>query len=184
MEYNRFTNTLAEVSARLVEIKEISVPLLQPVPYIALGFQLCDGYAVLDDKKDENGFYIGQILKDGICHPTSNRYEPIYDDELFITAFRQMELHIVLFSPEQQTLIAQYALNTKDNLITSLSELLQRPLLLEVHELIRNTMEQLSRIQDDCCRQLMADLYWAYRERSLQSIQDEIVKRVQMDSEE
>lgn len=184
MEYNRFTNTLAEVPARIVEIKEVSVPMKSPEPHIADGFQLSDGYAVLELERDENNFYIGQYSADGNYHPTSNRYEPIYDDDCFITSFRQMEPHVILFSPEQQTLISQYALNTKDNLILDLSELLKRPLILELHELIKNTIELLSHIQDEPCRQLMADLYWTYRERNLQSIQNEIMKRVGTASEE
>ena len=94
MEYNRFTNTLAEVPARIVEIKEVSVPMKSPEPHIADGFQLSDGYAVLELERDENNFYIGQYSADGNYHPTSNRYEPIYDDDCFITSFRQMEPHI------------------------------------------------------------------------------------------
>lgn len=184
MEYNRFTNTLAEVPARIVEIKEVGVPMKEPVPHVAEGFQLCDGYAVLDLELDENNFYIGQYGVDGIYHPTSNRYEPIYDDDFFITAFRQMEPHVILFSPDQQTLIAQYTLNTKENLILDLSELLKKPLMFEMHELIRDTINLLSRLSEEPCRQLMADLYWTYRERSLQSIQEEIIKRVGTASQE
>ena len=184
MEYNRFTNTLSEVPAKIVEIKEIGVQLNVPVPHIALGFELCDGYAVLDDEKDANGFYVGQLWKDGICHPVSSRYEAIYDDDFVIDSFRQIEPHISLFSPDQQTLIAQYALNTKDILILDLSELLKKPLMFELQELIRDTIKHLSSIPDDSCRQLMADLYWTYRERNLRSIEDAIVKRVEMASEE
>lgn len=184
MEYNRFTNTLAEVPARVIEIKEVSVPMKLPEPHIADGFQLSDGYAVLELERDENNFYIGQCSIDGNYHPTSNRYEPIYDDDFFITSFRQIEPHVVFFSPEQQTLIAQYALNTKDNLILDLSELLKKPLMFEVHELIRDTINHLSAIPDDSCRQLMADLYWTYRERNLRSIEDAIVKRVEMASKD
>lgn len=184
MEYNRFTNTLAEIPAKIVEIKEIGVLMNLPVPHIALGFELCDGYVVLDQERDENNFYIGQSDMNGIYHPTENRYEPIYDDDFSIDSFRQIEPHVILFSPDQQTLIAQYALNTKDNLILDLSELLKKPLMLELHELIRDTINHLSDIPDDSCRQLMADLYWIYRERNLRSIEDAIVKRVEMASED
>lgn len=184
MEYNCFTNTLAEIPAKIVEIKEVGVQMTVPVPHIALGFELCDGYVVLDDKKDANGFYIGQLWKDGICRPTLVRYEAIYDDDFTIDAFRQIDSHIALFSPDQQTLIAQYALNTKDNLILDLSELLKKPLMLELQKLIQDTIKHLSAIPDESCRQLMADLYWTYRERNLRSIENAIVKQVEMAPED
>jgi len=184
MEFNRFTNTLAEVPAKTVDIKEIGIRLNHPVPHIALGFELCDGYVVLDEERDENNFYIGQSGMNGLYHPTPNRYEPIYSEDFAIDTFRQIEPSVALFSPDQQALIAQYALNTKDNLILDLSELLKRPLIFELHELIRDTINLLSDIPEDTCRQLMADLYWTYRERSLRSIEDAIAKRVETVSED
>jgi len=56
--------------------------------------------------------------------------------------------------------------------------------MLELQKLIQDTIKHLAAIPDESCRQLMADLYWTYRERNLRSIENAIVKQVEMASEE
>lgn len=184
MENNRYTNTLAEVSAKIVDIKEVGVPAGLLKKHIEDGFQLCDGYAVLESKKDTNGFYIGATGMDGMYLATENRYEPVYDENGYISAFRQIDPCVLGFSPEQQSLIAQYALNSKDNLMHDLSALLKTNLPAELHELVHSTISQLSYLPNDSCRQLMADLYWVYRERNLRSIQEQLTQHGDYDPEE
>ena len=58
---NRYTNTLAEVPATIVEIREVGVPMGFPQKQIKEGFQLCDGSVVVDSMKDANGFYTLRI---------------------------------------------------------------------------------------------------------------------------
>ena len=48
---NRYTNTLAEVPASIVEIREVGVPMGFPQKQIKEGFQLCDGSVVVDSIK-------------------------------------------------------------------------------------------------------------------------------------
>ena len=56
MENGRYTNTLGNVPASIVEIKEVGVPMGLSRPRIADGFQLVNGTVVLEDMRDENGY--------------------------------------------------------------------------------------------------------------------------------
>ena len=173
---NRYTNTLAEVPATIVEIREVGVPMGFPQKQIKEGFQLCDGSVVVDSMRDANGFYIGGAGMDGVYLATEDCYEPVLDDEGMISAFRKINSYVLNFGVQQQALIAQYALNTKANLIADLTELLQAALPNELLELVKSTVAMLSYIPDEPCRQMMADLYWVYRERNLQAIQARLQK--------
>ena len=93
MENGRYTNTLGNVPASIVEIKEVGVPMGLSRPRIADGFQLVNGTVVLEDMRDENGYYIGGIGMDGMYMRTNELYEPCFDGEDFINAFRQMNQH-------------------------------------------------------------------------------------------
>ena len=71
MENGRYTNTLGNVPASIVEIKEVGVPMGLSRPRIADGFQLVNGTVVLEDMRDENGYYIGGIGMDGMYMRTN-----------------------------------------------------------------------------------------------------------------
>lgn len=171
---NRYTNTLAEVPATIVEIREVGVPMGFPQKQIKEGFQLCDGSVVVDSMRDANGFYIGGAGMDGMYLATEDRYEPVLDDEGLISAFRKINSYVLNFGVHQQALIAQYALNTKANLVSDLTELLKAAFPDELRDLVKSTVSMLTYIPDEPCRQMMADLYWVYRERNLRTIQAQL----------
>ena len=93
-----------------------------PVGYIdrhmESGFVLADGTALLESEKDESGFYVGGAGMDGMFLRTNERYEPVRDENGAVTAFRRMSEYLPRFSAEEQALIFQYGMNTRDNLAT------------------------------------------------------------------
>ena len=184
MEENRYTNTLAEVPAQIIEIRRMGVPMGFINKRTEDGYVLGDGCAVMESSRDANGFYIGGSGMDGMYLATENRYEPVFDDDGSITAFRQINSYVLNFSPEQQTLIAQYALNTKEHLVQDLTALTSAELPAELTALIRETINMLGYIPDEPCRQMMADLYWVYRERNLRSLQKKLAHSSEYDTEE
>lgn len=184
MEENRYTNTLAEVPAQMVGIERVGIPMGLITKRTEDGYVLSDGCAVMDSSRDANGFYIGGVGMDGMYLATENRYEPVFDDDGCITAFRQINSYVLNFSPEQQTLIAQYALNTREHLMQDLTELTSAALPAELAALVRETINMLGYIPDEPCRQMMADLYWVYRERNLRSLQEKLAQNSEYDTEE
>lgn len=184
MEQNRYTNTLAEVQAQIIAIKSTGVPMGLFTKHTEDGYTLCDGYTVAESSRDGNGFYIGGAGMDGMYLVTENRYEPIFNDDGCITAFRQINSYVLNFSPEQQALIAQYALNTKAHLVQDLMELTATALPSELATLVKDTIHMLGYIPEEPCRQMMADLYWVYRERNLRSIQERLAQSSEYNTEE
>ena len=184
MEENRYTNTLAEVPAQMVGIERVGVPMGLINKRTENGYVLSDGCAVMESSRDTNGFYIGGAGMDGMYLATENRYEPVFNDDGCITSFRQINSYILNFSPEQQALIAQYALNTREHLMQDLTELTSTALSAELTALVRETINMLGYIPDEPCRQMMADLYWVYRERNLRSLQEKLAQNIEYDTEE
>ena len=184
MEENRYTNTLAEVPAHIVEIKSVGIPMGLINKRTEDGYVLSDGCVVMDSSRDANGFYIGGAGMDGMYLATENRYEPVFDDDCCITAFRQINSYVLNFSPEQQMLIAQYALNTREHLVQDLTEMTFAPLPAELIALVRETINMLGYVPDEPCRQMMADLYWVYRERNLRSLQERLAHSRECNAEE
>ena len=81
-------------------------------------------------------------------------------------------------------MIAQYALNTREHLVQDLTELTSAALPAELAALVRETINMLCYIPDEPCRQMMADLYWVYRERNLRSLQEKLAQNREYDTEE
>ena len=100
MENGRYTNTLAEIAATIINIKEIGVPVGFQQKRIAEGFQLVNGSVVMESERDENGYYIGGTGMDGIFLPTRERYEPCFDGDNFINGFRLISSHVIDFTPD------------------------------------------------------------------------------------
>lgn len=169
MENGRYTNTLGNVPASIVEIKEVGVPMGLLRPRIADGFQLVNGTVVLEDMRDENGYYIGGAGMDGMYMRTNELYEPCFDGEDFINAFRQMNQHTARFNAAEQAVIAQYAMNTKQHLLEDLRKQ-SASVSPELEAVLDDTINKLESIPDEECRKLMADLYSVYRQRSLRNL--------------
>lgn len=168
MESNRYTNTLTEVPATIIEIKKASVSYGKEI--IKDAFQLANDQVVIESKKDKHGYYAGGTMEsNGHFQPTEDRYEPVYDEDGNLCAFRQIEQSVNSFAPEELGLIARYALNTKANLITDLHEFYKSTTDDALRETAKYTLVKLNFMPDAQCRQLMADIYWAFRERSLHS---------------
>lgn len=184
MEQNRYTNTLAEVPAHIVEIKSVGIPMELINKRTEDGYILSDGCSVMESSRDANGFYIGGAGMDGMYLATENLYEPVFDDDGCITAFRQISSYVLNFSPEQQALIAQYALNTREHLVQDLTELTSAALPAELAALVKETINMLGYIPDEPCRQMMADLYWVYRERNFRFLQERLAQSCENDTEE
>ena len=81
-----------------------------------------------------------------------------------------MNQWVITFTPDEQALIAQYALNTKANLMDDLQEILKIRVPASFHTLVQSTLEKLTLIPDEECRRLMADIYAVYRQRNLRSL--------------
>ena len=73
MEQNRYTNTLAEVPAHIVEIKSVGIPMELINKRTEDGYILSDGCFVMESSRDANGFYIGGAGMDGMYLATENR---------------------------------------------------------------------------------------------------------------
>lgn len=184
MEENRYTNTLAEVPAQMVKIERVGVPMGLIRKRTENGYVLSDGCAVMDSSRDANGFYIGGAGMDGMYLATENRYEPVFNDDGCITAFRQINSYVLNFSPEQQALITQYALNTRKHLVQDLTKLTSAVLPAQSAALVKETINMLGYIPDEPCRQMMADLYWVYRERDFRFLQEKLAQNSEYDTEE
>lgn len=173
MEQDRYAITLGEVPGEIVEIKQTGVPVGLVDRHTEPGFLLADGTALLESEKDEAGFYIGGAGIDGMYLATPDRYEPVRNDDGSITAFRHMNSHAVRFTAEEQALIFQYGMNTRDHLVEDLTAALpalkRSP---QVYALFSSTAEKLRQIPEDECRRLMADIRAAYKGREEQSIRD------------
>lgn len=173
MEQNRYTMTLDEVPAQIVEIVQTGVPMGLIDRRTDPGFLLADGTALLESEKDEAGFYVGGAGLDGMYLRTPVRYEPVRDENGDITAFRRMSDYVAWFTREEQEIIFQYGLNTRDNLVEDLTAALpalkRSP---QVYALFSSTAEKLRQLPESECRRLMADIRAAYKGREEQSIRE------------
>ena len=134
------------------------------------GYLLSNGTALLENEKDENGFYVGGNYVNGEYLTSQERYEPVRNKDGAITGFRQMSAYLHQFSGEEQKLIFQYALNTKNKLLEDLEQILKIVKNQQLRQLVSGTCEKVSRIPDRECIRLMADIRAAYKERNLESI--------------
>ena len=173
MEHGRYEITLGAVPAEIVEIAQLGVPVGYLDRHTEPGFLLADGTALLESEKDDAGFYVGGAGMDGMFLRTNERYEPVRNEDGAVTTFRRMSEFLPRFSAEEQALIYQYGMNTRDNLVADLTAAL--PVLAhspQVRELFASTAEKLKLIPPEDCRRLMADIRAAYKGRSEQSIRD------------
>lgn len=176
MENNRYTNTLAEVPAIIVQVESLKEDCESENTILKGGFYLANGVFVHESKKDSCGFYAGGTLqKNGHFFPGEDRYEPFYDEAGNITAFRQIDSAVNHFTLPELDLIAQYALNSKANLMDALQECYKSADHESLREMIKHVLIKLHFMPDDQCRRFMSDVYWALRERSLRSIEQRLV---------
>lgn len=173
MKHGRYDITLDDILAETVGIARVDVPVGLINPHLEPGFILADGTALLESEKDDAGFYVGGAGMDGMFLRTNERYEPVRDEGGAVTAFRRMSGHLTRFSCEEQALIFQYGMNTKDHLVADLTAAL--PALAHsprVRNLFASTAEKLKQIPAEDCQRLMADIRAAYKGRNEQSIRD------------
>ena len=136
-------------------------------------YRLTNGTVLHKHKKDENDFYVDGTSVDGKYTETQSRYEPVRDQDGNITGFRKMNNHLPTFSGEEQKLIFQYALNTKENLPEDLAQLLRVVKNPELQQLIAGTCEKLTKIPEQECIRLMADIRATYKGRNRESIRQQ-----------
>lgn len=169
----RYDITLGEVPGEIVGINQVGVSVGLINKHTEPGYLLADGSAVLESEKDEAGFYIGGAGMDGMFLRTAERYEPIWDDDGTIYAFRRMSAYLTRFTAEEQALIFQYGMNTRDNLVEDLTAALptlkKSP---QVYDLFAGTVKKLNDVPDHACPRLMADIRAAYKGREIQSIRE------------
>lgn len=174
MKNERYAITLQNVEAQVIGIKQLGVPYGLVDRRTEPGFVLEDGTALLESEKDENGFYIGGAGMDGTYLRTDRRYEPLHDDNGKVTAFRRMSGYLPRFTGEEQRLISQYAMNTKENLLDDLTAALRVLKQPQLQALFFGTREKLAQIPSAACVRLMADIRAAYKERNEQSIRQRL----------
>ena len=110
---------------------------------------------------------------DGMFLRTAERYEPVRDDEGNIYAFRHMSGYLTRFTAEEQALIFQYGMNTRDNLVEDLAAALpQLKKAPQVYDLFAGTVKKLCAVPEHDCPRLMADIRAAYKGRDEQSIRE------------
>ena len=125
---------------------------------------------LLESEKDETGFYGGGDDGNGEYLKAQERNEPVRNEDGAITGFRQLSAYLHQFSGEEQKLIFQYALNTKNKLLEDLEQILKIVKNQQLRQLVSGTCEKLARIPDRECIRLMADIRATYKERNLESI--------------
>ena len=173
MAEGRYDITLDDVSAEIVGIRQVGVPMGLINQHTEPGYMLENGTALLESEKDEAGFYIGGAGMDGMFLRTVERYEPVRDEDGAVTAFRRMSDYLTHFTAEEQQTIFQYAMNTPEHLIEDLTAALpQLKKAPQVYDLFDSTAKKLRQIPPDKCRRLMADIRAAYKGRSEQVIQE------------
>ena len=170
MGNDRYQMTLEEIPGIILDIRQKGALMGTSTNRIESGYLLSNGTALLENEKDENGFYVGGNYVNGEYLKSQERYEPVRNKDGAITGFRQMSAYLHQFSGEEQKLIFQYALNTKNNLLEDLEQILKIVNNQQLRQLVSSTCEKLSRISDQECIRLMADIRAAYKERNLESI--------------
>lgn len=170
MGNDRYQMTLEEIPGIILDIQQKGALMGTSTNRIESGYLLSNGTALLENEKDENGFYVGGNYVNGEYLKSQERYEPIRNEDGAITGFRQMSAYLHQFSGEEQKLIFQYALDTKNNLLEDLEQLLKIVKNQQLRQLVSGTCEKLAIIPDRECIRLMADIRAAYKERNLESI--------------
>ena len=170
MGNDRYQMTLEEVPGIILGIQQKGALMGTSTNRIESGYLLSNETVLLESKKDENGFYVGGADMNGIYLSSQERYEPVRNKDGAITGFRQMSAYLHQFSGEEQKLIFQYALNTKNKLLEDLEQILKIVKNQQLRQLVSGTCEKLAIIPDRECIRLMADIRAAYKERNLESI--------------
>lgn len=170
MGNDRYQMTLEEIPGIILDIQQKGVLMGTSTNRIESGYLLSNGTALLENEKDENGFYVGGNYVNGEYLKSQERYEPVRNKDGAITGFRQMNAYLHQLSGEEQKLIFQYALNTKNNLLEDLEQILKIVKNQQLRQLVSGICEKLARIPDRECIRLMADIRATYKERNLESI--------------
>ena len=170
MGNDRYQMTLEEIPGIILDIQQKGALMGTSTNRIESGYLLSNGTALLENEKDENGFYVGGNYVNGEYLKSQERYEPVRNKDGAITGFRQMSAYLHQFSGEEQKLIFQYALNTKNKLLEDLEQILKIVKNQQLRQLVSATCEKLAIIPDRECIRLMADIRAAYKERNLESI--------------
>ena len=170
MGNDRYQMTLEEIPGIILDIRQKGALMGTSTNRIESGYLLSNGTALLENEKDENGFYVGGNYVNGEYLKSQERYEPVRNKDGAITGFRQMSAYLHQFSGEEQKLIFQYALNTKNKLLEDLEQILKIVKNQQLRQLVSGTCEKLAIIPDRECIRLMADIRVAYKERNLESI--------------
>ena len=170
MGNDRYQMTLEEIPGIILDIRQKGALMGTSTNRIESGYLLSNGTALLENEKDENGFYVGGNYVNGEYLKSQERYEPVRNKDGAITGFRQMSAYLHQFSGEEQKLIFQYALNTKNKLLEDLEQILKIVKNQQLRQLVSGTCEKVARIPDRECIRLMADIRAAYKERNLESI--------------
>ena len=152
MGNDRYQMTLEEMPGIILGIQQKGALMGTSTNRIESGYLLSNGTALLENEKDENGFYVGGNYVNGEYLKSQERYEPVRNEDGAIIGFRQMSAY------------------TKNNLLEDLEQILKIVKNQQLRQLVSGTCEKLARITDRECIRLMADIRAAYKERNLESI--------------
>lgn len=172
MEYGRYDMTLKDVPGMILNIRQTGVPVGLTATHTEPGFLLSDGTALLESEKDENGFYVGGAGMDGMYLKTGRLYEPVRDEDGAVTGFRPMSRFLGTFTGEEQKIIYQYAMNTKENLLADLDQVVRVVKQPQLRALFASTRDKLAQVPDQECPRLMSDIRAAYKGRHLQELRE------------
>lgn len=172
MEHGRYDMTLEDVPGVILSIRQTGVHAGLTATHTEPGFLLSDGTAILESEKDENGFYVGGTGMDGMYLKTGRLYEPVRDEDGAVTGFRPMSRFLGAFTGEEQKIIYQYAMNTKENLLADLDQVVRVVKQPQLRALFASTRDKLAQVPDPECPQLMSDIRAAYKGRHLQELRE------------
>lgn len=144
MGNDRYQMTLEEIPGIILDIQQKGVLMGTSTNRIESGYLLSNGTALLENEKDENGFYVGGNYVNGEYLKSQERYEPVRNKDGAITGFRQMNAYLHQLSGEEQKLIFQYALNTKNNLLEDLEQILKIVKNQQLRQLVSGICEKLA----------------------------------------
>lgn len=171
MSQNEVESRKKRCGLTLERIKGEILPVCQDFISAGIGagreakYVLSDGTALLEYKKDKNGFYLGSTETE----KTIRLYEPVRNEDGTVTGFRKMSPHLADFNRDEQILISRYAFNTKENLLANLLEVQRVMRNPQLTQIISSTCKKLSVIPDRECVRLMADVRAAYKGRHMEA---------------
>ena len=87
---DRYQMTLEEIPGIILDIRQKGALMGTSTNRIESGYLLSNGTALLENEKDENGFYVGGNYVNGEYLKSQERYEPVSYTHLSMRKIRQL----------------------------------------------------------------------------------------------